>query len=97
MTPVIVRLGAEADIEDAFHWYEEQRAGFGEEFRAALRVAFDEIAKSPLLSRVLHRNTRRYLMRRFPYAIYYRVFPDTVIVVACMHVRRSPRRWQSRK
>lgn len=96
MTPVVVRPAAEADIEDAFHWYDEQRAGLGKEFRAELRVAFDAISKDPLLSRVLHRNTRRYLVRRFPYAIYYRVFPDRVVVVACMHGRRNPRRWQSR-
>ncbi len=96
MTPVIIRPAAEADIADAFHWYEEQRAGLGEEFRMELRVAFEEISKNPLLFRVLHRNTRRYLVQRFPYAIYYRVFPDKVVVVACMHGRRNPRRWQSR-
>ena len=96
MTPVIVRPAAEADIADAFHWYEEQRAGLGNEFRAQLRIAFDAISKNPLLFRVVHRNTRRYLVRRFPYAIYYRVFPDKVVVIACMHGRRNPRRWQSR-
>lgn len=96
MKPVIVRPAAEADIEDAFHWYEEQRAGLGEEFRAELRAAFNAIAENPLLFQVLHRNARRYLVRRFPYAIYYRLYPDAVVVIACMHGRRNPKRWQSR-
>ncbi len=63
MTPVIVRPAAEADIADAFHWYEEQRAGLGEEFRTELRTAFEAISNDPLLFRALHRNTRRYLVR----------------------------------
>ncbi|MSQ73980.1 MAG: type II toxin-antitoxin system RelE/ParE family toxin [Betaproteobacteria bacterium] len=96
MTPVIVRSAAEADIEDAFHWYEEQRAGLGDAFREAMKAAFNVIAKDPLLFRVLHRDTRRYLVRRFPYAIYYRVFPDSIVIVACMHCRRNPKRWLAR-
>ena len=29
-------------------------------------------------------------------SLYYRIIDDQVIVVACMHGRRHPRRWQSR-
>jgi toxin ParE1/3/4 len=96
LKPVILRPAAEADIGDAFHWYEEQRAGLGEEFRAELKAAFEAIAGNPLLFQLIYRNTRRYLVRRFPYAIYYRVYSDAVVVVACMHGRRNPKRWQSR-
>jgi plasmid stabilization system protein ParE len=35
-------------------------------------------------------------LRRFPYSLFYRIIDDQVIVVACMHGRRHPRRWQSR-
>jgi plasmid stabilization system protein ParE len=36
------------------------------------------------------------LLRRFPYGIYYRIYPDSIVIVACMHGRRDPKRWQSR-
>jgi plasmid stabilization system protein ParE len=36
------------------------------------------------------------LLRRFPYGIYYRLYPDSIVIVACMHGRRDPKRWQSR-
>ena len=44
---------------------------------------------------VVYRLTRRVSLRRFPYSLFYRIIDDQVIVVACMHGRRHPRRWQS--
>ena len=45
---------------------------------------------------VVHLTCRRALLRRFPYAIYYVAAAESVSVVACMHARRDPRRWQER-
>lgn len=93
---LIVRPAAAADIDEAFLWYEHQRVGLGEEFLAAAQAVIDAIAQQPLRYAVVRRDTRRALLRRFPYAIYFRVYGDLAVVVACMHGRRSPRRWQSR-
>ena len=92
----IVRPAAAADIDEAFLWYEGQRAGLGAEFLSAAQALIDAIAENPLKHPVVGRNTRRALLRRFPYAIYYRVYDEIVVVVACMHGRRDPRRWQTR-
>jgi plasmid stabilization system protein ParE len=92
----IVRLAAAADIDDAFLWYGRQRPGLGHDFLAAAQASMDAIAEHPFRHAVVRRDTRRALIRRFPYAIYYRIYGDVVVVVACMHGRRSPRRWQSR-
>ena len=35
-------------------------------------------------------------MRRFPYAMYFRVYDEAIVLVACMHGRRNTRRWQVR-
>jgi plasmid stabilization system protein ParE len=45
---------------------------------------------------LVHRQTRRINLRRFPYSLFYRIIDDQVIVVACMRRRRHPRRWQFR-
>ena len=92
----IVRPAAAADIDEAFLWYEGQRAGLGHDFLSAAQTLIDAIAEHPLSYPVVRRNTRRALLRHFPYSIYYRVYDDIVVVVACMHGRRSPRQWQSR-
>jgi len=95
--PIIVRPAAAADIEDAFLWYERQRPGLGDEFLDAVQAACESIAAHPTLYPVIHRNTRRALLRRFPYGIFYRVDADVIVVVACMHGSRDPRRWKSRR
>lgn len=96
MKPVLIRPAAAADIEEAFHWYEGQRTGLGIEFRAELKSTIDRLATNPQLYQVIHRDTHRALLRRFPYGVFYRVYPEVIVVVAVMHGRRAPRRWRSR-
>ena len=92
----IVRPAAAADIDEAFLWYEAQRPGLGHDFLAAADTLIDVIAEHPLRYPVIRRNTRRALLRRFPYAMFFRIYDEVIVVVACMHGRRNPRRWQVR-
>ena len=97
MKQVVVRPAAAADIEDAYQWYESHRPGLGEEFLAALRLTRDRVLEHPEAFLALHRGTRRALIpQRFPYGLFYRIYGDTVVVVACMHAKRDPREWQRR-
>jgi toxin ParE1/3/4 len=94
---VLVRPAAAADIEDAYEWYESRQPGLGDEFLNALRTIRDRLLEHPEAYPVLHRDTRRALIaERFPYALFYRIYGDTVVVVACLHAKRDPRRWQRR-
>ena len=93
---IVVRPAAAADIDEAFLWYEGQRPGLGGEFLAAAQRLIDAVAQYPLRYPVVRRSTRRALLRRFPYALSFRVYGEVVVVVACMHGRRDPRRWQVR-
>ena len=95
--PTVFRPAAAADVEDAFRWYEQQRPGLGEEFLHEPSVALNAIAENPHRFPALHRQTRRALIRRFPYGVYYRFLDTRVVVVACLHGRRDPRRWHRRK
>ena len=53
--------------------------------------------QQPLAYPRVHGETRRAVVRRFPYAIYFRPVSDEVVVLAVMHGRRLPRRWRSRR
>ena len=96
MKAVLFPAAAEADVAEAYVWYERQRRGLGDEFRVELRATLERIAGGPEAFQVVHRGTRRAPMRKFPYSVFYRVYPESIIVVACMHGRRSPTRWRSR-
>jgi len=89
---LILRPAAAADVEEAFSWYNQQRLGLGGEFLDAVDAGLREIAANPLRQAVVFRDTRRFLLKRFPYAVFYRVYPTAVVVVACMHGRRNPLR-----
>ena len=93
---LILRPAAAADVEEAFSWYERQRSGLGGEFLESVNAGLREIGAYPLRQAIIFRDTRRFLLRRFPYAIFYRVYPNAIVVVACMHGRRDPLRWRQR-
>jgi plasmid stabilization system protein ParE len=94
--PVIVRPAAAADVDDARRWYETRRPGLGDELLVDLADGMSAISAEPGSFQIVHRGTRRALLRRFPYGIFYQQIGDTVVVIAVMHVRRSPRRWKHR-
>ena len=93
---VRIRPDAERDIEDAAQWYELQRQGLGHEFMDSVEQTLNRISENPSLYPVVHRGSRRALIRKFPFGVHYVVTGDSVVVIAVMHVRRDPRRWKSR-
>jgi plasmid stabilization system protein ParE len=92
----IVRPAAEADVAEAALWYEAQSIGLGAEFLRAVDICFEEIRRSPERFPEIRRNIRRALLRRFPYAVLFVATSTGIRVIACMHVKRDPRRWHRR-
>jgi len=93
---LVVRSAAEADITDAALWYEQRAAGLGTELLRTVDVTLAEVARMPERFPIVYQECRRALLRRFPYAVYFVTSPDLLSVVACMHARRDPRRWEER-
>jgi len=97
MTPrLVVRAAAEADVLEAALWYEQRSLGLGAEFLRVVEVTLAEIARVPARYPQVHGDARRAHLRRFPNAFYFVATPDLIRVVACMHARRDPRRWEKR-
>ena len=86
----IVRPLAESDIDQAALWYEGQRTGLGLRFLDATDQLFDRLRVSPLQFPLVTTDVRRALSHTFPYAVYFRVTNDAVIVFAVLHLRRHP-------
>lgn len=66
MTFPIFRPAAAADVEDAFLWYESQRPGLGEEYLDEIALVLRAIAEHPERFPILHRDTHRALLHRYP-------------------------------
>jgi plasmid stabilization system protein ParE len=88
---------AQADLGEAFLWYEAQCLGLGSEFLAEVALVLERIERMPESFAIVRSQTRRALLHRFPYAVFYVLDPDVVAVTAVMHGRRDPHRWQERR
>jgi len=93
----ILRRPVVADLQRAYRWYESERSGLGEEFLLAVHRGIEKVIRLPEGHAVIHRDTRRALVPRFPYGLFYRIMGETVVFVACYHLRRRPASWKKRR
>ncbi len=83
----MLRPAAAADVEQTWAWYESARDGLGDEFLSVLEDALARIYAEPRLDPTVHGDVRRHLLKRFPYAIFYRVLGEQPVVLACFRAR----------
>lgn len=95
--PVIVRAEAEADLTQAYQWYEQQVRDLGGEFLLRVDAVMAAIERNPQLYPVVYKGViRRALMRRFPYGVFFIEGERSVSIIAVAHAKRNPRVWQGR-
>jgi toxin ParE1/3/4 len=62
---------AEAELLEAARFYEQRTEGLGDRFLHELEAAIQSIQIAPDRCRIVSGDVRRYLLRQFPYGIYY--------------------------
>ena len=93
---MIIRPEAEADLVNARDGYERQREALGAAFLRCVEEVLERIGRTPEMYTTVYHDVRRALTRRFPYAVYYRIAGNEVVVLGILHTHRDPREWQSR-
>lgn len=96
MTPVRFHPEALAEADEAAGYYEARKPDLGRDFRKAIEVAVRKIEQAPERWPPLTQRTRRFRLRRFPYAVIYAILPDRISVVAVAHDKRRPGYWKDR-
>ena len=85
---------AQEDVEKAYRYFEDLQSGLGTGFLSALADLFDKIENRPNMFQAVEGDIRRGIIRRFQYAIFYRVIKDrSVLVLAIQHTSRQWGRW----
>jgi plasmid stabilization system protein ParE len=87
---------AEQDVAEAVEWYEDRQPGLGDDLLGEVRAIVHRIELNPQQFPLIHENVRRGLLRRFPYAVFFRLTEDEALVVAVFHTSRDPGRLQAR-
>jgi plasmid stabilization system protein ParE len=95
--PIVFRRAARAEFDASVAWYDHQQAGLGNDFVAEIQEVPDTIATHSDQYPVVLGTIREAQVLRFPYAVYYLVKPDRIVVIAVFHASRDPLIWQRRK
>ena len=92
---ISIQPSALADLRHGFRFYEKQQAGLGDYFLDSLYSDIDSLL---LYAGVHSRHFGKYrlLSDRFPYAVYYELQHDLIMIRAVLDLRSDPS-WISRK
>lgn len=80
---------AEKDLEEGYRFYESQSLGLGSYFLDSLYSDIDSLAYFGGIHQLVF-GYHRQLSKRFPFAVYYRLFDNVVVIFAVLDCRRNP-------
>jgi plasmid stabilization system protein ParE len=80
---------AERDLEEGYRFYERQTPGLGSYFLDSLYSDIDSLSYFGGIHCIVFGH-HRLLSKRFPFAIYYKIVVDEVLVTAVLDCRRNP-------
>jgi toxin ParE1/3/4 len=94
--PVVLTPEAQADYDDSYEWYLQNRPGFETTFEKRVQEVFDRISKQPLMHGRVLGDVRRGRVFKLPYIVLYLPEPTRITVISIFHTSRDPKIWQSR-
>jgi plasmid stabilization system protein ParE len=68
----------------------------GLEFLRCLEATVVSIQRNPLMYPAVFAEYRRALVRRFPYAVFYEVEAERIVIYAVFHCSQDPDKWRAR-
>ena len=93
---ITVHPNALVEAVEAYQWYRERSVRTAHNFRRELKGALGRLKRNPEASPPYEDETRRLLMRAFPFAVVYRELETHIEILAIAHTRRRPLYWQGR-
>ena len=94
--PLEFHPDARIDALEAYEWYAVRSQEAADAFQEELQDSGRAIQASPERWANYLLGTRRYLMKRYPFVIVYRLAVERIEIVAEVHGRRKPGYWKRR-
>lgn len=76
---------------------EERASGLGRELLIEVQRVVEVLCQTPRIGQPLDEHRRRFPLKRFPFAIIYRISGDTLRVLTIAHRRQKPGFWRGRE
>ena len=87
---VTFHRAVQSEVGEACDWYDERKPGLGDEFFQETERILGLIGANPQAFPPAPFGRRKAHLKRFPFAICYRVLPDRVRILSVHHDRRHP-------
>lgn len=83
---------AKDDLDTAFMWYEKQRRGLGFEFLDCVELGIWNMLRFPEMYAAVYSDFRRCVIRRFPFALFYTIEKNEIVVHSVFDNRQDPQK-----
>ena len=87
---------AQIELDETFNYYEYQQENLGLRFINEVEKSIELIKYYPLGWHHLSKNTRRCLVKNFPYGVVYQIKEEYILVVGIVNLHRKPNYWINR-
>ncbi len=91
----IHKIAAEEYLQ-ACEYYANIRSELGLSFVSRFELSISDIVKRPQAWPEIESGIRRHLMSRFPYGVYFSIEDDYILILAVLHMSRTPGAWRGR-
>jgi toxin ParE1/3/4 len=87
---------AEVDFDKSYEFYYEDSPKVADTFFKRINLGFENIKQNPTSFPIAHKDVRKYVVKKFPFVIYYRIIDSIIQVIAIFHTSRNPEIWNDR-
>ena len=87
---VVFSTFAQREYQEAVLSYDDQSGDLGDQFIEEIEEGIRLILTFPNAWAKAGDKHRKYVLKRFPYVILFKVYPDQVVVFAIAHQHRNP-------
>ena len=88
---------AEQELNEAAQHYDLEDPGLGSSFLQEVDRCLQSLEAHPEAGAILRGSVRRRLLRRFPYALLYKIKPSGIRILAVMNLKHRPAYWVGRE
>jgi plasmid stabilization system protein ParE len=97
MRKIIILPLAEQDIKQSYEFYAAKKTGLEQVFLQVIDQAIQIVCENPQSFPIVKKKIRKFVVKDFPYVIYYISKAEVVYILAVFHMSRRPVVWKKRK
>jgi plasmid stabilization system protein ParE len=86
---LVIEEVAQLDIDESASWYRQIGSRLSLLFLAEVRVKLSYIESNPHLYPEIYHSIHQAILHKFPYALYYYILDNQIIVIGCLHTSRN--------